>query len=165
MTQPQIKGHFVVWVRPICKCHGKPMHKHNKGTWQCAVKNAEAHARWRQKNLEYERLRKMAWRASSEKHRETNRIGQARYRARKRGAVVGDRWTRDDLIARDGSLCHLCGEPIDLSLKHPHTKSFTEDHVIPLARGGAHTFTNIKPAHLYCNSSKRDRMQEEVCSS
>lgn len=32
----------------------------------------------------------------------------------------------------------------------------TQDHVIPLARGGAHTFSNVVPACKSCNSRKQD---------
>jgi 5-methylcytosine-specific restriction endonuclease McrA len=30
--------------------------------------------------------------------------------------------------------------------------------VIPIARGGGHTMTNIKAAHFICNSTKSDRL-------
>lgn len=55
-----------------------------------------------------------------------------------------------------GSTCHLCQEPIDLSLSFPHPLSLTADHLVPQARGGSHSLENLRPAHLTCNSSRQD---------
>jgi 5-methylcytosine-specific restriction endonuclease McrA len=32
----------------------------------------------------------------------------------------------------------------------------TVDHIIPLAKGGTHTWDNVQLAHWSCNSDKRD---------
>lgn len=34
--------------------------------------------------------------------------------------------------------------------------SYTLDHIIPLAAGGAHTYANVQLAHFLCNSRKSD---------
>jgi 5-methylcytosine-specific restriction endonuclease McrA len=36
--------------------------------------------------------------------------------------------------------------------------SGTLDHIIPLAKGGDHTYENIKLAHMICNSYKSDKV-------
>jgi 5-methylcytosine-specific restriction endonuclease McrA len=48
-----------------------------------------------------------------------------------------------------GRWCYLCGEVIgdDLSF----------DHVMPLSRGGTHTYENIRPTHLICNMRKSNK--------
>jgi 5-methylcytosine-specific restriction endonuclease McrA len=46
--------------------------------------------------------------------------------------------------------CVYCGE-----------KGGTVDHVIPLARGGAHTAENLVPACQRCNDSKGTHLVEE----
>lgn len=46
-----------------------------------------------------------------------------------------------------GGICHICGEQIERS-------ELSFDHVIPLAKGGAHTQGNIKVAHNTCNKRK-----------
>lgn len=32
----------------------------------------------------------------------------------------------------------------------------TVDHVIPISKGGTHTWDNVKPAHYKCNIDKAD---------
>jgi 5-methylcytosine-specific restriction endonuclease McrA len=61
-------------------------------------------------------------------------------------------------IARDKPSCHICGKPIDYTLKHLDPMSFVVDHVKPLAKGGSDTLDNKKAAHRECNSKKRARM-------
>ena len=34
----------------------------------------------------------------------------------------------------------------------------SRDHVVPLAKGGTHTWDNVKLAHFRCNTLKRDNM-------
>lgn len=60
------------------------------------------------------------------------------------------------IFERDGWTCHICGDPVDRNAEVPDLAAPTLDHVIPLARGGRHTETNIKTAHFYCNSVKSD---------
>lgn len=48
-----------------------------------------------------------------------------------------------------GMVCHLCGGQI-----LPGFLDF--DHVVPLSKGGAHSYENIRPSHSSCNRSKRD---------
>ena len=55
---------------------------------------------------------------------------------------------------RDAWTCGLCSTPVDKNLAHPHPMSASLDHVLPLARGGTHTYTNVQLAHLTCNVSK-----------
>lgn len=72
-----------------------------------------------------------------------NTTQQARYRTRHRAT---------------GAACHICGEPIDYTLKWPNPRSFVVDHLIPIAKGGPHTFENTAAAHAECNSKKRARL-------
>lgn len=51
--------------------------------------------------------------------------------------------------------CHLCGQPIDYSLPHDHPYSFSVDHIVPVARGGAvWDYDNLDAAHKCCNQRK-----------
>lgn len=68
------------------------------------------------------------------------------------GGSIG-RWR---IFERDGWACHICGDPVDRDAVVPDLAAPTLDHVVPLARGGEHSEANIKTAHFYCNSVKRD---------
>lgn len=54
--------------------------------------------------------------------------------------------------------CHICGKPIDYDLKWPDPMCFVVDHIIPIARGGSHDYSNTAAAHASCNSIKRARL-------
>ena len=57
-----------------------------------------------------------------------------------------------------GSVCHLCGQPINLTLtgtRDPMRLSL--DHLIPRSRGGTNSIENLRPAHFRCNSARGAR--------
>lgn len=67
-----------------------------------------------------------------------------------RGALTAQEWSqiKDEYLGR----CAYCGiQPPDL----------TQDHRIPVSRGGAHDWTNIVPACGPCNFSKGNKTPEE----
>jgi hypothetical protein len=54
--------------------------------------------------------------------------------------------------AARGEPCHVCGGRIDLTLPARSPWSFSVDHVVELALGGAETDpSNLRPAHLRHN--------------
>lgn len=59
---------------------------------------------------------------------------------------------------RDQGVCALCVEGVDSTLRSPHPRAATLDHIIPLSKGGAHDEGNVQLAHYGCNSAKRDRL-------
>jgi 5-methylcytosine-specific restriction endonuclease McrA len=63
---------------------------------------------------------------------------------------------------RDGWICGLCGEPVDKSLEWPDAMSVSLDHVVPLSRGGDHSYANVQCAHLGCNQRKQRVAYEPV---
>ena len=65
------------------------------------------------------------------------------------------------MYERDGWVCQLCIEPVDPELRYPDHMSASLDHVIPLSRGGHHTWENVQLAHLICNTRKCARIAEE----
>lgn len=68
-------------------------------------------------------------------------IGSATYEHVDR-SVVGD---------RDGWKCGLCNQSVDPSLMWPHPLSQSLDHIVPVSRGGDHTYKNTRITHLRCN--------------
>jgi 5-methylcytosine-specific restriction endonuclease McrA len=73
----------------------------------------------------------------------------------KRNDVVRKRARK--VIAASRAACHICGLPIDYTLKWPNKRCFVIDHVVPLDRGGADSLENLRAAHADCNSTKRAR--------
>lgn len=55
---------------------------------------------------------------------------------------------RKQLIAKNGAVCAICGQPI------ANMKDCTIDHIIPLSRGGLTTLENCQLAHRQCNIAK-----------
>lgn len=70
------------------------------------------------------------------------------------------------LYKRDFGVCYLCGGLCDWSDKRPRkdsgvicgSKYPSIDHIIPLSKGGFHSWENIKLAHLICNMKKSNKM-------
>lgn len=83
----------------------------------------------------------------------------ARRRARERAAFVED-VDRAVVFARDDWTCQICMEPLDRDAVHPEALSPTVDHVVPLARGGEHSYANVQAAHFRCNLLKGCREEE-----
>ncbi|MFE4718525.1 HNH endonuclease [Streptomyces sp. NPDC056728] len=80
-----------------------------------------------------------------------DREKEARRRARELEATL-DAFTLEDLYASwdeaDYAGCYWCdGDFTEADPMHV-------DHLVPLARGGAHTVHNLVPAHASCNTSK-----------
>lgn len=72
----------------------------------------------------------------------------------------------DRLIERDKNTCHICKTSCN---KDDHIitdegyfitgESYPSiDHVIPISKGGTHTWNNVKLAHFYCNTIKSDTL-------
>jgi len=85
-----------------------------------------------------------------ESHRDIRKASALRHHARKKGAAVSDftcaQW--EALKITYGHRCAYCGE---------QPERLTQDHVIPLTRGGNHTLSNIVPACWVCNRRKGTR--------
>lgn len=58
---------------------------------------------------------------------------------------------------RDHKTCQLCDAVIDITLRFPDMQSMTVDHIIPLTKGGTHTWDNVQAAHFLCNTKKGNR--------
>lgn len=68
------------------------------------------------------------------------------------------------LYKRDKGVCAICGEPCDWSDSRWEDGFFivgkkypSIDHIVPLARGGEHSWENVQLAHFSCNSAKGAR--------
>lgn len=73
--------------------------------------------------------------------------------------------TLKNVRSKYNDICQVCGKRVDDSdISNGHIRRMypTVDHIIPLSKGGTHTWDNVQLAHMCCNSGKGDRVREEV---
>lgn len=89
-------------------------------------------------------------------------LAASRYRGKyyspKRRAIYaqGDNIDHLTLFNLHNWICNICGGPINPDLRFPNLMAATVEHVIPLCKGGTHTWDNVRPAHARCNFDKAD---------
>ena len=73
--------------------------------------------------------------------------------------MKGERWepkrwaqTRIRILSRDGYTCMICGGEGANSV----------DHIVPRIRGGGHDDSNLRAAHVRCNSAMGGRTRRIV---
>ena len=92
--------------------------------------------------------------------------GHWRRRADRYGcADFDDSITLRELVRRDLGICQICGDPVDdtdITNGHIGRMYPTLDHIVPLSKGGAHTWDNVQLAHMHCNAGKCDRQDITV---
>lgn len=84
-----------------------------------------------------------------------------RYHSSKRRAIMrqGDPIVHFEVFERDEWMCHICKQQIDRRLRGEGVwMRATIDHIIPLSRGGPHTYENVAAAHWICNQRKGDQL-------
>lgn len=96
-----------------------------------------------------------------------SKLSKAKRRARMAEAIVDKDINLDRLIKRDKGICYICGKKCnreDIRLEGGYWMvgdSYPSiDHVKPLAKGGNHSWENVRLAHYICNVKKNDRWEE-----
>ncbi len=97
-------------------------------------KDIECRRRWRRRNKDKKYEYKRAYRA--------RKYGNGGRHARKQ-------W--EEMKERFGYTCQCCGR------KEPEI-TLTEDHIVPLTKGGDDSIENIQPLCKSCNSFKNNRI-------
>lgn len=67
--------------------------------------------------------------------------------------------TLDAVITKYDGICQICGQKVDKTdIENGHIRKIypTVDHIIPLSKGGSHTWDNVQLAHMGCNAGKCD---------
>lgn len=102
---------------------------------------------WARAHPDYVAARGASWRA---RNRDAARENSRRRRVRRYSGdvrlVTTSDWHR--LLRRHDHRCAYCGE----------RRPLTQDHIIPIARGGRHAIGNLLPACMPCNSSKGSKL-------
>lgn len=89
---------------------------------------------------------------------QAKRIARQARKARKRGSQV-EPVNPLRVFERDGWRCHLCGGRAPKERRGTyHPKAPELDHIVPLSKGGAHSYANTACAHRACNAAKSDRI-------
>ena len=72
-----------------------------------------------------------------------------------------DRISLDDVYKKYHGICYLCGEQCDYQavkmingIPHALGNYPSREHIIPISKGGLHSWDNVRLAHIKCNSSK-----------
>lgn len=89
-----------------------------------------------------------------EAKRRIKRIHKQKRRAITKGAKCVERVSVIELFYRDGSRCQLCWKKLNLKRKVPHPMAVTIDHIVPLSKGGEHSYKNTQLACFMCNALK-----------
>lgn len=73
----------------------------------------------------------------------------------------------EKLIKRDSNICYLCNKECNLEDYTYQGNTFIAgnyypsiEHIIPLSKGGTHSWNNIKLAHRICNTLKGSKILE-----
>lgn len=82
----------------------------------------------------------------------------------KDNGIIDKDITLDKLYIRDNGICYLCGKRcnyndfkvVDNVFRVGKTYPSIE-HIIPISKGGTHSWDNIRLAHVSCNSKKKDK--------
>lgn len=84
------------------------------------------------------------------------------YYSPKRRAVyaLGDDIDHLILFELHGWMCWVCKDSINPRIRMPNLWAATVEHIIPLCKGGTHTWDNVAPAHAFCNFSKADSLPD-----
>lgn len=79
--------------------------------------------------------------------------------------VLIDDISLEEVFRRDKGVCYICGSECNWNdyewrngIKIAGNDYPSMDHVIPLAKGGKHSWDNIRLAHRICNSKKSDNI-------
>ena len=136
-------------LQSYCRKCQNPMvlqqYYNHKAAW-LAYRKANHQRRWA-----HNRALAKLWR----KNNHTRYLGHMRrYQAMKRGATV-ENVNYDAIWERDNGICYICG--LFILREDVHF-----DHVIPLSKGGSHTYENVRVTHSRCNLSKHAKLPSEI---
>lgn len=131
-------------------------------------KRKQTAIKWRAKNKEYCKEHQRKWREDNRdkvreykaKWKRENKAKVAQIVANRRAITIGaflEDVDRELVYNRDGRICGICKNVV-LDFKN----DFELDHIIPLSRGGKHSYCNTQTSHSRCNHKKSDRLMEEL---
>jgi len=96
----------------------------------------------------------------TEKMIESKYVSSARSRAAKYGVAFDATINRLSVFEKDFGKCYICKADTHVERKDTSYQPnlSTVDHVIPISKGGPHTWENVRNCCLRCNITKHDRV-------
>lgn len=95
---------------------------------------------------------------ASDAHRDAQRRHKAKRRAANKGARQVEGVSSRKVFERAGWRCQICGVRTPEKHRGTHRSDAPElDHVIPVSKGGAHTYANLQCACRACNAWKSNK--------
>jgi 5-methylcytosine-specific restriction endonuclease McrA len=127
-------------------------HRRNRPppTEEQAARTAAYLRKWQAANPDRVRSGRQAWLAAN---KDVQRRHLKRRKIRHRGAFV-EHVEPLAVLELDDGVCGICGEDVD-------PVDFHVDHIIPLSRGGEHSYANTQPVHPKCNRQKHNSLPKE----
>lgn len=111
--------------------------------------------KWRDADPLAARAYKDAWNAlNPDRYRDHYIASAENRRARKLDAFV-EKVDPAIVWDRDAGICHICKTGADRNCWHL-------EHVVPLSKGGKHSYANTAVSHPECNRRKAARLPEDV---
>lgn len=166
----RVRDGLSAWCRACNAEYGREHYERNASArseqvklWYLAnkAKRNEQQRAWNRANLvrlrEYNAERSQRWREENpERMAELMAAGRLRRMKRLEAATFGS----VDLKALWTGVCGICRASMDRALRYSDPMSKSIDHIIPLAKGGAHAQHNLQYAHLECNRMKGARLPD-----
>jgi len=83
--------------------------------------------------------------------------------SKKRRAIYaqGDEIDHLVLFEKFNWTCGICDGNINRRYRFPHLWAATVDHIVPISKGGTHTWDNVRPAHAKCNFERGNLFGED----
>ena len=127
---------------------------------------------WSKENSEYRSVYHADWyeinkEDKKRKNREWFRLNpgkQVQYDHKRRSRVYDafvEEVSYEVLRERDGDGCFVCGQKIDFTLVYPDPMYRTLEHIVPLSKGGEHSYNNTALSHLVCNQRKNAKIVDK----
>jgi 5-methylcytosine-specific restriction endonuclease McrA len=121
----------------------------------------ENHRAYRVANAEKRKAYNKKWRAEHPGYF----VARARERDARLRGTSNELIRRLDVLERAGWKCALCGDAIPADATWPSHEFGTVDHIVPVSRGGEHTWDNVQAAHWICNHRKGARSLPDAIAS
>lgn len=97
-------------------------------------------------------------RRQTDAHKASHRAAKSRREAIERGCKEARSIDPIKVLERDGWKCQICGVSTPQRLRGTYSRRAPElDHVVPISKGGLHTWSNLQCACRECNGAKSNK--------